>query len=634
MVNILPLIVLCIIMRPLACNLKDNLKNWIKIGASPNVVKWIDEGVPLPFDSNPPVFEYTNKWVNREKQDFITNEIESLLTTGAISVSQVKPNCVSPITCIPKAKGSYRLIHDLRKVNDHCCAPKFSNEDIKEVKDYVSPRDVGITVDLKDGFHHVQIKEEFRTYLGFSWNEKYYHWNVLPFGLNIAPYYFYKVIRPVVQYLRSLGLKVVAYVDDFILLAIPGLITAHSDDLLHTLLDLGLSINCDKSVLIPSSEIDFIGYVLFLDLDHPVICVQNSRLKKLKRCLRQLLTSENITARRLARIAGQCVSMSKVIVPAKLLLREVYRVLASHQGWDSLVVLTPPARVELQWWLHHVENWNSNPIVVRPYQIQIITDASHLGWGAVLNNQEASGQWNVRMSNQSSNHRELMAILMALKSFHNQLVNKSVHILTDNITSLAYVNNMGGPSRELSHITKAIWSLALNSNMHIHCNHISGIKNLHADYLSRIFDRYNWMLHPNLFKVIDSVWGKHTVDRFASCTNTQLPRFNSRFMEPHSEGIDALAQQNWQSENNFVNPPFRLLSRVLDVIEAQGATATIIAPKWIAQPWFSRLKSMSISSPLKLPNVPNSFRFMGPYPEPLRNRKWKIFAWRVCGKTP
>jgi len=30
-----------------------------------------------------------------------------------------------------------------------------------------------------------------------------------------------------------------------------------------------------------------------------------------------------------------------------------------------------------------------------------------------------------------------------------------------------------------------------------------------------------------------------TIDRFASYYNTQLPRFNSRFWNPSSEGVDA-----------------------------------------------------------------------------------------------
>lgn len=139
------------------------------------------------------------------------------------------------------------------------------------------------------------------------------------------------------------------------------------------------------------------------------------------------------------------------------------------------------------------------------------------------------------------------------------------------------------------------------------------------------------MLHPARFNYIDKVFGPHTIDRFANCQNAQLLRYNSRYWDPLSEGVDALAQKNWQYENNYVNPPFCLIPHALQVIKAQKAYATIIAPMWKAQTWFRQLQILTISTPLRIPNSPRVFRAMGPTPEPCRNRKWQIYAWRVFG---
>ena len=49
----------------------------------------------------------------------------------------------------------------------------------------------------------------------------------------------------------------------------------------------------------------------------------------------------------------------------------------------------------------------------------------------------------------------------------------------------------------------------------------------------------DWGLSPLSFHHIDSVWGPHSVDRFANHVNAKLPRFNSIFWNPGSEGIDA-----------------------------------------------------------------------------------------------
>ena len=42
--------------------------------------------------------------------------------------------------------------------------------------------------------------------------KKYYVFNVLPFGISSAAFIFTNVLRKVVKYWRSLGLKVITYV--------------------------------------------------------------------------------------------------------------------------------------------------------------------------------------------------------------------------------------------------------------------------------------------------------------------------------------------------------------------------------------------------------------------------------------
>ena len=62
-----------------------------------------------------------------------------------------------------------------------------------------------------------------------------------------------------------------------------------------------------------------------------------------------------------------------------------------------------------------------------------------------------------------------------------------------------------------------------------------------ADLLSRFVDKDDWSVNPSVFRVIDAKWGPHTIDRFASHYNAQVPRFNSKFSSPGCSGVDALA---------------------------------------------------------------------------------------------
>lgn len=152
-------------------------------------------------------------------------------------------------------------------------------------------------------------------------------------------------------------------------------------------------------------------------------------------------------------------------------------------------------------------------------------------------------------------------------------------ILSDNISTVAYINMQGGPSPALTTIATNIWAFMVENQIEVKVRHLSGKKNYVADQLSRCSSKYEWMLHPRIFQYLDAVWGPYTCDRFASHLTHQIPKYNSIHADPHTCGIDALAQMDWDKENNFLNPPIRLMNRVIQKILSQKAEATIIAPK-------------------------------------------------------
>ena len=212
-----------------------------------------------------------------------------------------------------------------------------------------------MTADIKDGFFHVPVASEHRDYFGFSYKGLYYRWKVLPFGLCCSPYYFSKVVRPVITYLRSIGLRVTVYVDDFLLAAEESCSADHIDQLTHTLTELGFIINFEKSQLVASNKISYIGYTLSSDQGQVRIKAQAARISKLKRSIRKALQQKSITFRCLAQICGQCVSVAWVVQPGKLFLRSAYRLLGTRDCWASKVCLSTEVVRELEWWLDSVD---------------------------------------------------------------------------------------------------------------------------------------------------------------------------------------------------------------------------------------------------------------------------------------
>ena len=56
---------------------------------------------------------------------------------------------MSPIGCVKTKNGSFRLVTNLRTLNDKCTPPKFKYEDIASVNNYMKPGDYMVTADLK-----------------------------------------------------------------------------------------------------------------------------------------------------------------------------------------------------------------------------------------------------------------------------------------------------------------------------------------------------------------------------------------------------------------------------------------------------------------------------------------------------
>ena len=410
--------------------------------------------------------------------------------------------------------------------------------------------------------------------------------------------------------------------------------TDHVDFLVHTLNDLGWKINSGKSQLVPDVSCSFIGFdICSQGVNGPWIKVMQSKVRKLKSAIRRALSLNLLSARQLARIAGQCIAMTKAVLPARLLLRNIYRTIASKRDWQSMLFLDKHCREDLHWWLCALDQWNGAPLNLKSPDLQITVDASSYGWGAAITGTEfeASGTWSKDISFRHSNYRELLAVLLALKSFQCQTRGKAVQILSDNITTVAYVNHLGGKDREFTDLTKTIFMQCQDNQVQLQIKHLAGVLNERADRLSRQVSPYEWMLHPQIFKMIDSMWGRHTIDRFASWRTAQIAKYNSYFSDPGTAAVDALAQP-WRGENNFINPPFHLLSRVLQKLIAEEATATIIAPWWPNQPWFRSILRHSIRPPFQIKNSPNIMLKCTSKPEPWKNWSWRIFAWRVSGK--
>ena len=178
------------------------------------------------------------------------------------------------------------------------------------------PGDYVFSFDLKSGYHHIDIFEPHRQFLGFCWDQgdsrQFYMFTVLPFGLATACYAFTKILRSLVKHWRSQGLWAILYLDDGII-AVSGRDAAAqaSHKVRQDLRDAGLVEHIDKCNWTPVQQIAWLGF--FLDLEKGQIFVPTEKVKRLKSQLVQVQDSPTLKARDLASIIGKLISMSLAV---------------------------------------------------------------------------------------------------------------------------------------------------------------------------------------------------------------------------------------------------------------------------------------------------------------------------------
>ena len=119
------------------------------------------------------------------------------------------------------------------------------------------------SVDLKDAYYSISVAEQDRKYLMFEWQGYYYQLTCLRNGLSCAPRLFTIILKPVYAHLRELGHTCMGHIDDSLLIAsncnnCENNVVATVD--LFT--NLGFTIHPEKSILKPTQEIEFLGFLI------------------------------------------------------------------------------------------------------------------------------------------------------------------------------------------------------------------------------------------------------------------------------------------------------------------------------------------------------------------------------------
>ena len=586
-------------------------------------IQLIDDNISLPIVISTP---------SKLKKPILAAEIKSYLESGTIDV--IEPHdtdIVSRVFTVPKPDGSFRMIIDLSLLNLKVSKSSFRMEDKEVIKELIKNNDYLVSIDLKNAFHLISLHNDSKRLTAFELDGIRYCFQVLPFGLTSSPRIFSKILKPVISYLRTLGIRITHYLDDILICA-----SSYSSCLndLHSALSLlqslGFVVNFKKSSLIPTKSLEHLGVIW--NSKNLTLSLPETKLLAIQKLIVKCC-SKPVPLRLLASLLGKLVNSRESVVQSPLHYRcfqlELIKALKKSNSWDEYYSLHCQSISELSWWCS-ISIHKLIPISFsqKSPDITVYVDSSSLGFGIYLSDgQMHSGEWDNQLKKNHINFLELKTFLLALEKFVNIFNNKNITFRSDNNTAVCYFNKKGGTtSKKLCMLAVEIWKFMLLHNISAVAEYLAGSDNCAADYLSRISQNHEYSLDSFSFEILAS-WTpfKLDMDLFASKDNKKLSKYVSIYHDKEAVAEDSFSFC-WPS-NIYCFPPIPLLNKcVSKALRDNVQSCLLISPAWHNLPVIPILIDSLCADPIFI----NSSHLIGPFPT---RRPFHVMAWPISASS-
>lgn len=473
-----------------------------------------------------------------------------------------------------------------------------SSQEMDEVVESLLASDYLASVDLSQAYCHIPIVDRHRRFLTFLYKNRRYNWTCLPFGLATAPQSFALVTNWVAELFRKEGIRILVYLDDFLLAhQNRTCLQSQVDHVLRRLKFLGWTVNVMKSQLSPVRCIQFLGISWNTETNR--ISLPEKKVEAIRDLLRKFIRLKTWSLRGAQSLMGSLGFASFAIPLGRLHLRPIQ--LASRQLCQRSprhLVRIPPNVVEtLHWWMANIQK--DVALHFPENRAFLSSDASDSGWGAQVAGQSYQGLWSVAQMKWHINVKELYAVRSAIWLNRRRLQNHTVILQSDNKTVVSYIRKQGElRSRALLLETTKLFSITFRWNIHILPFYIPGRLNTIADSLSRQTSVPEWHLKSSLTSSIFKRWGVPEIDLFASRTSRVVPRYAS--LNPNdiqAEFLDAFSRI-WNFRLAWLFPPPPLIPQVLHHLNSARGSFLLVVPRWDKVFWKADLKARALAPPL------------------------------------
>ena len=190
------------------------------------------------------------------KRQAISKAVDEMLAQGII-----QPSCspwASPVILVPKPDGSIRFCVDYRKLNQITRKDRYPQ--VADVHDGMQGSSIFSTIDLKSGFHQIQVNPSDCEKTAFICHRGLFEFVRMPFGLANGPSHFQRVMD--FAFRDLLGVCVMVYIDDIVIYSknLEEHIS-HLETVFSKLAEYGLQVKPEKCKF-AMSEIKLLGFAL------------------------------------------------------------------------------------------------------------------------------------------------------------------------------------------------------------------------------------------------------------------------------------------------------------------------------------------------------------------------------------
>ena len=121
--------------------------------------------------------------------------------------AQIPDGWVSNIFLVPKRQGGFRMILNLKKLNEFMTYTKFKMDHVDKVISLLRQGDYMGSLDLCLAFGQIALDPRHEKYFQFTWKGKFYCYTTLPQGFSDSPRMFVRITNPLMAYVKNSPIK-------------------------------------------------------------------------------------------------------------------------------------------------------------------------------------------------------------------------------------------------------------------------------------------------------------------------------------------------------------------------------------------------------------------------------------------